>query len=167
MATGCWLLPEDSPCEFHNKQWSHSSFLTSIITSKTSALIPWVSITDTQRHHELLHRATPKRAFSLQALKRKRLPSDHGSFGWGCGVRSAGVIPPRHHGFYTQPSPSVLEEQAEANRDLRWQREHLLLTSKHLPSRAPLPDKGKPAVRRGRKATDQISDVSAGLPEEE
>jgi hypothetical protein len=52
-------------------------------------------------------------------------------------------------------------------RNLRWQREHLLLTSKHLPDRVPLPDKGKPVVRRGRKATDQISDLTAGLPEEE
>lgn len=48
-----------------------------------------------------------------------------------------------------------------------WQREHMIITTKHLPGRDPLPDKGKPAVRRGRKATDQISDLAAGLPEEE
>ena len=59
------------------------------------------------------------------------------------------------------------EDVTEVYPDLRWLREHMIITSKHLPDRAPLPDKGKPAVRRGRKATGQISDLAAGLPEEE
>ena len=165
MATGCWLRHDESPCEFPIKQWNHSSSLNSLFTTKSSK--PWVSIVKTHGHPALAHRATPKQAPSLQAQNRKRVPSDHGSSGLGCGVRSVGVVPPRHQGLFAQPSPSVMEEEPNVQRDLRWQREHMIITTKHLPDRAPLPDKGKPAVRRGRKATGQISDLAAGLPEEE
>lgn len=165
MATGCWLPQDESPCAFPHNQWDHSFSLTSLITTKSSK--PWVSIVKTHGHRALAHRATPKHAPSLQVQNRKRVPSDLGSFGWGCGVRTGGVVPPRHHGLFAQPLPHVMEEEPNAQRDLRWQREHMIITTKHLPSRDPLPDKGKPAVRRGRKATDQISDLAAGLPEEE
>ncbi len=165
MATGCWLLHDESPCEFPHNQWGHSSSLTSINTTKSSK--PWVSIVKTQGHRALAHRVSPKDAPSLQAQNKKRMSSDHGTSDWGCGVRNVGVVPPRHLGFFAQPSPRGMEEESNAKRDLRWQREHMIITSKHLPDRAPLPDKGKPAVRRGRKATGQISDLAAGLPEEE
>jgi hypothetical protein len=40
-------------------------------------------------------------------------------------------------------------------------------SSKNFFCRNSLPDKGKPAVRRGRKATGQAIDLIAGLPKEE
>ena len=167
MTIGYWLPPEDSSCEFHNRQWNHSSPLHFFNTSKPSLLKAWASTRKTELQRKLVPRATSRRAPYLQGQNRRWLSSDHGSFGFGCGVRSAGVVPPRTQGSFAQPSPHEMETRTTAKRDLRWQREHILLTSKHLPDRAPLPDKGKPVARRGRKATDQISDLRAGLPEEE
>lgn len=167
MTTWYWLLPEDNPCESHNNQWKHSSSLSSIITSKYSVLKPWVLVKGSQRHCALLSQKYLKTGPFLEVNKRKSNLSDYGSFGFGCGVRSTGIVPPRGHKSFAQPAPREVEPQSSSKRDLCWQREHLLLTSKHLPSRAPLPDKGKPVVRRGRKATDQVSDLKAGLPEEE
>lgn len=167
MTIGYWLLPEDNSCEFHNNQWNHSFSPNSFFPLKSSVLKAWVSILEPQWHRVLVPGATFKPSFSPQVQNRKWRSSDHGSLGFGCGVRNAGAVPPRTHGSFAEPSPRKAENKTEAKRDLRWQREHLILTSKHLPSRAPLPDKGKPAVRRGRKATDQVSDLRAGLPEEE
>ncbi len=167
MTTGYWLLPEDSPCEFHNNQWNHSSFLHFIIKPKSSILKPWAFIGVTPRHRASHPYDTSRATPVLQNQKRKWVSSDYGAFGLGCGVRNVGATPPPKQRFFAQPMPSTHETQLQAKRDLRWQREHIILTSKHLPSRAPLPDKGKLVVRRGRKATDQISDLRAGLPEEE
>jgi hypothetical protein len=167
MTTGYWLHPEESPCEFHNNQWAHRPSLNSIIPSKCSVSRPWAVAGKLQGRRITISKSLSKLAPFLIEQKRKIHSSDHGTFGFGCGVRSAGVVPPRNNQSFGQPAPSEMEKQYGGKRDLRWQREHLILTSKHLPSRAPLPDKGKPAVRRGRKATDQISDLRAGLPEEE
>jgi hypothetical protein len=168
MTTGCWFQPDDSPLEFSNHQWNHSSSLTSHMPLTCSIVRPWASIVEIQQGGAWgRHRSTPKNLSSPRVQKRKLSSSDHGSFGSGCGVRRVGNTPPPHYEFNAQPSPQVMENQSEVKRDLRWLREHIILTSKHLPGRAPLPDKGKPVVRRGRKATGQISDLTAGLPEEE
>lgn len=93
--------------------------------------------------------------------------SDRGSFGFHSGVRRPSVIPPGNRRSWAEPLPQIPKEQPAWRSSNRWQSEHLKLTSKHIPDRVPLPDKGKPVARRGRKATDQVSDLKAGLPEEE
>ncbi len=167
MTIGYWLPPEDSSCEFHNSQWNHSSSLKIYHTTKSSLLNAWAFSRKAKLRRKSVPGANSRRAPYLQSQNRRWVSSDHGSFGFGCGVRNSGVVPPRIHGSFAQPSPREMETHTKDKRELRWQREHILLTSKHLPDRAPLPDKGKPVVRRGRKATDQISHLRAGLPEEE
>jgi len=126
----------------------------------------WVRIGTT--HNSIRRRSQSSQHYSFpKKLNRTLRPTDHGAFGFGCGVRTPGNFPRSNNGYFAECLPGEVFEKTEIFRHLRWQHEHFLLTSKYLPDRVPLPDKGKPVVRRGRKATDQISDLTAGLPEED
>jgi len=164
MSLGCLFFHEGSPSKFVLSRWNHRS-TASLIPSATKSRA-WTHGLDGSIHGHQFGQAMP---YSTQARKPKRgrVPSDRGSFGFGCGVRDPEDAPPFNRGSFAQDMPIRMSENRERHGYGSWVREHLLLTSKHFPDRAPLPDKGKPVVRRGRKATDQISDLTAGLPEEE
>ncbi len=164
MSLGCPFFYDGNPAKVVIHRWSHNS----TFSLNTSDLAPrsWTKVVQFSMHSRMATLSLPHSTFP-KISKRNRIPTDHGSFGFGCGVRAPEDAPPSGCGAFAQDMPIKSVERREKHGYRNWQREHLLLTSQHLPDRVPLPDKGKPVVRRGRKATDQISDLTAGLPEEE
>lgn len=160
-----WSYCNDSnPSKLSARPWNHAD--PPSLAPIVSDFGPWAGVTSTHKHVRVRTQSLPL-VTSPQKQKRNRMPTDHGAFGFGCGVRTPEDTPPSDYGYFSEDLPVVNLKKTKVLRNLRWQREHLLLTSKHLPDRVPLPDKGKPVARRGRKATDQISDLTAGLPEED
>ena len=148
-----------------SRSWAHVS--PSKFGKFEPVLKPWThAVTHLHSRVEARNSVFPLASRPIKHHRYYR-PTDHGAFGFGCGVRTPGITPPHNSGQFAQGLPDCSQERSSPIRNLRWQREHLLLTTKYLPDRVPLPDKGKPVVRRGRKATDQISDLTAGLPEED
>ncbi len=167
MPTECWFFDEPSPCESGQIAWNHI-FPRFITTQHIPAGIrPWAMIVRPQAHSQSLLRTICHTAPKFTGKNPPGRSTGHGVFGFGSGVRIASTIPPCHRRSQAEPSPKDQKENRDGQRGRTWQQEHMNLTSKHFPIRDPLPDKGKPVVRRGRKATDQISDLTAGLPEEE
>jgi len=167
MPTECWFFDEPSSCESGQVTWNH--ILPRFITTQRipAGIHPWAMIVRPQAHSQSLFRTMCDTAPKFTGKTRGGSYTDHGAFGFGSGVRTSSTIPPCHRHSQAEPSPKDQKEKRDGQRGRAWQQEHMNLTSKHFPIRDPLPDKGKPAVRRGRKATDQISDLAAGLPEEE
>ena len=160
MPIGCWLDEFDfSPSDLTG--WSHSS---------SSQNPPYSVSQDPTKEWAKIR---PIRAYrqTLTQLKRPlgqrgTCGSDFDPYGFHR-VRCHSGNPPVGHRGWAEPIPALQEKSPSCRYSKTWQTEHIKLTSKHIPNRVPLPDKGKPVVRRGRKATDQISDLKAGLPEEE
>lgn len=154
-----------NPFGVSSRSWTHVP--TPTPATSESVLSPWAYVVNHFQTRVQVRNPLLPLASSPFKHHRNRRPTDHGALGFGCGVRAPENTPPFDYGHFAQGLPVSCQERPNNIRNLRWQREHLLLTSKNLPDRAPLPDKGKPVVRRGRKATDQISDLTAGLPEED
>ena len=160
-----WSYCNDSnPSRVSASQWTHIPV--PVHPTFKPVRKPWTRAVNTNKHVNVGSHSLPLSTLPNKH-NRNRRPTDHGAFGFGCGVRTPGSLPPCDSGQFAEGLPAFSQKRSNSIRNLRWQREHLLLTSKYLPDRVPLPDKGKPVARRGRKATDQISDLTAGLPEED
>jgi len=163
MPIGFWSY-DDPECFGEASQigWNHSSHLPiSFVFSTRVCGQPWAAVPQLQNNYHALSEYTALRS------NRGRRIANPGSFGFPSAVRKDFVIPPLDHNRGVEPIPFLQEKKKPRRHFNTWQAEHLKLTSKHLLDRVPLPEKGKPVARRGRKATDQISDLTAGLPEEE
>ncbi len=167
MSLGYSYYQDRNPSKLSARQWNHASTPNLVsLTSIDPDFGSWGRGAHIHANMRTRAQSWPLSSFPRKR-KRNRMPTDHGAFGFGCGVRAPEDTPPADLGYFSEGIPALSLEKTKTFRNLCWQREHLLLTSKHLPDRVPLPDKGKPVARRGRKATDQISDLTAGLPEEE
>ena len=162
MPIGYWVSDEHDFSPLQALGWNHSSTYHFLNRN-----VPPVPVRTWSKVVPLLSDSHTLTKYKQVRTNRGSRISDPGSFGFSSKVRMSSVIPPGGRHAWAEPIPQSQEKEASCRRSNRWQAEHLKLTSKHIPGRVPLPDKGKPVARRGRKATDQISDLKAGLPGEE
>lgn len=164
MPVGCWShdrwFPEAS--RFH---WSHTLLNFPRIKSSFSSRTSWSS------NSSLSHFSHQHRILSCQTKEvrshRIGLTGGSGLSGYRVKPRHPLSGPPIRNGSNAEQRPDSNRSWNPRVRVPLWVEEHLAKTKKHLLDRGPLPDKGKPVVKRGRKATGQISDLTAGLPEED
>jgi len=164
MPMGCWIRDEHEFFPSRISGWSHAVrsrhvFVRDTVASPSTR--SWSAVTPLPFDSHLLNK--------YKRVRTDRGPrnSDRGTFGYSCPVRKPSPNPPGRRLTWAEPFPQSQEEGAVCRRSNTWLSEHFKLTCAHIPDRVPLPDKGKPVVKQGRKATDQISDLNAGLPEEE
>ena len=163
MPMDCWLSSDEhdfSPPRILGWDHSHSSHL-------FSRDVPPVSMRAWSTVASLLPDGRTLTQYKRFRTNRGSRISGPGSYGLYSNVRMSSVNPPGGRHSWAEAIPPLQEKEDSCRSSNRWQAEHLKITSKHIPGRVPLPDKGKPVARRGRKATDQSSDLIAGLPEEE
>ncbi len=112
--------------------WSHLSSTKPVLAERTdSHQLSWVIASTFQ-----VRRRPSSHGIALIALEkfaRRRADGGCGISDSGCGVRSSRTSPPHNRDRFAEPSPRSQEKGQK--RDMVWQREHLALTSKHLPDR--------------------------------
>lgn len=165
MSVGCRALDN-----FWYSEWNHrsASYSRHRSASHLNNLFPrtsWAPLTHSKSSRAV--NAYRQSKVKKTQILRKQCPGG----GWGLsgqGVRVTGPYSPlpRLLESCVEPSPIAAEQISETGRRQMWVAEHQRMTQKHLSGRGPLPDRGKPATRRGRNATAQVKDLRSGLPEE-
>ena len=148
------------PSKASTTRWNHGYSCGDVLSHSETHL--WKNITDPRAFIRARIQLLPD-PFSPKT-KRGFPPSlGRGFLGGGSGDRFPVGKLPVGCGKFSEKLPvrkARNRNKSKELRILRWQREHMLLTLKHLPDRVPLPDKGKPVARQGRKAAD----LSVRLP---
>ena len=168
MAVGSGFLESLWPSEPERLEWAH--FLPQEIYSeqktKTShGRLAWSSLASHELGSNPHHLNSPYP--QAKRISRHGLIGGKGTTGCFLKPRVSPPKPPVLSEKIEEADPEIQQQNQVSVRSREWVREHIRITQQHSSGRDPLPDKGKPAVRRGRKATGQVSDLIAGLPDEE
>jgi hypothetical protein len=169
MAVGSGFLESLWPSEPERLEWAHAlpqKFYPEQETKISHGRLAWSSLLSPELGSNPHHLNSP----NTQAKRDSRRGLIGGKGSAGC-ILKPRVSPPKppvlSEEKVEEAHPEIQQQKQVSVRSQEWVREHIRITQQHSSSRDPLPDKGKPAVRRGRKATGQVSDLIAGLPDEE
>jgi len=168
MAVGTGFLESLWPSEPERLEWAHPLLHTDYTEHSpkdSHSRLAWSSLASPELGSNPHHQNSPNT--QAKRISRHGLIGGKGTTGYILKPKGCPPKPPQLSGKNEEVHPEVQHQNQDSVRSREWVREHIRITQQHSSGRDPLPDKGKPAVRRGRKATGQVSDLIAGLPDEE